>query len=181
MTDWSEVTSRVVLEAVDAHPEDRVLELGCGAGELARALASRVLEVVAVDSDAARLAKAREGAPANVRFVQDNLLNLAKFWPLKTSVVLLHDVLRLLEPSEQRALFMQLGRLLPERGLVVVGDIVWSMPYDLIDEPEQYGENQHWAPTAAALESMARSAGFLPDLHRFGVGRAVLIALKGPK
>src|SRR5215218_4878908 len=49
---------------------ERVLDVGCGTGALAHALAPRVREVVAVDSDAAMVAVARGHAPANVRVEQ---------------------------------------------------------------------------------------------------------------
>ena len=55
---------------------------------------------------------------------------------------------------------------------------MWSMPADRIDEPEQFGDDITHAPTTATLERLVREAGFLPDLHRFGVGRAVCIALR---
>lgn len=47
--------------------EERVLDVGCGAGALAYAVAPRVREVVAVDSDPAMVEVARAQAPANVR------------------------------------------------------------------------------------------------------------------
>jgi hypothetical protein len=91
---------------------------------------------------------------------------------------MLHDSLRYLSPSEQQQLLIRLGRALPERGLLVIGDVVWSWPRAELDEPQQYGPMQDAAPTAEALEGMVRTAGFLPDLHRFGPGRAVMIALR---
>ena len=50
-----------------------------------------------------------------------------------------------------------------------------------VDEPEQYGEDVARAPTTAVLEGWAREAGLLPDLHRFGVGVGVLVAIKGER
>ena len=46
---------------------ERVLDVGCGAGALAYAVAPVAREVVAVDSDASMVAVARANAPANVR------------------------------------------------------------------------------------------------------------------
>jgi hypothetical protein len=56
---------------------------------------------------------------------------------------------------------------------------MWSFAPELIDEPEQFGEAIAFAQTTSVLEGWAREAGFLPDLHRFGAGAAVLIAIKG--
>ena len=177
--DWSDVTRRVVIEAVEAHPLDRVLDLGCGDGQVLRALAPRIRAGVGVDRDAQVLARARLAAPANLGFVEADFRDLRPIWPAGTSVVILHDALRQVNPAEQQRVLGEIGALLPERGLLVVGDVVWSLPPQMIDEPESYGENLEYVPTAAGLEAMVRAAGFLPDLHRFSPGRAVLIALKG--
>jgi SAM-dependent methyltransferase len=44
---------------------DRVMDLGCGPGQLGRAFAPYVSEVVGIDPEPAMLALAREGSPAN--------------------------------------------------------------------------------------------------------------------
>jgi ubiquinone/menaquinone biosynthesis C-methylase UbiE len=46
--------------------DERVLDVGCGAGALAYAVAPAVREVVAVDSDPSMVEAARRNAPANV-------------------------------------------------------------------------------------------------------------------
>jgi hypothetical protein len=93
-------------------------------------------------------------------------------------VIVLHDELRRHPPTFQRELLLHLGRAAGRRTLLVIGDVMWSMPADRIDEPEQFGDDITHAPTTATLERLVREAGFLPDLHRFGVGRAVCIALR---
>jgi ubiquinone/menaquinone biosynthesis C-methylase UbiE len=49
--------------------DERALDVGTGTGALAYALAPRVREVVALDSDPEMLERARAGAPANVELV----------------------------------------------------------------------------------------------------------------
>lgn len=51
-------------------PDRRILDIGCGTGDVTRLLAARAGEVIGVDRDPALLAVARDGAPANCRFVQ---------------------------------------------------------------------------------------------------------------
>lgn len=93
------------------------------------------------------------------------------------SIVALNDVLGTLPEGEQRALLARYASALPKRGLLVIGDVLYSLPRESIDEPEQYGDAPH-APALSALEKHLRELGFLPDTHRFGPARAVIIALK---
>jgi SAM-dependent methyltransferase len=62
---------RRVVEATGLGSQRRVLDLGCGPGPLARALAPFVQEVVAVDPSPAMLSEARAlaGPAANIRFL----------------------------------------------------------------------------------------------------------------
>ncbi len=167
--DWSEVTRRVVAEAAAPHPEDVVLQLGAD-WLLTAALAPRVARIVV------RAPGPPPPLPANATH-EPGAVEPAPL-PPGTSVVVLHDALRRLKPEAQRALLRHLGTSLPRRGLLVIGDVLWSFERELVDEPDQFGEANVHAPTTAALERMLREAGFLPDVHRFGVGRAVCIALR---
>ena len=56
---------------------ERVLEVGCGAGELAAVLAGRGARVDAVDRSAEMVALARARVPAGVRVTQADVLDLA--------------------------------------------------------------------------------------------------------
>lgn len=179
--DWSDVTRRVVMEAIEAHPQDVVLELGCGSGTILHTLAPRIHQGIGIDPNATHIQEARQNAPTNIRFIQGDLRQPAQWWPTGVSIALMHDSLRTLKIQEQASLLMELGRRLPERGLLVIGDVIWSLPIAIIDEPEQFGDHIQNAPTALQLENMIRAAGFLPDLHRFGIGRGVMIALKAGK
>lgn len=56
--------------------KEAVLDAGCGTGALAFALAPHVSEVVGVDVEQEYLEAARERAPANVRFVEEDVTSL---------------------------------------------------------------------------------------------------------
>ena len=170
--DWSEVTRRVVVEAAAPHPDDVVVCFGDDV-EVALTLAARVARVIVRTSSRER----PEVTPNNLTF---SVGEVAPFTlPGGTSVVVLHDALRRLDPVAQRELIRDIGRQLPPRALLVIGDVMWSVRPEQIDAPEQFGEGFEGAPTVLALERLVREAGFLPDVHRFGVGRAVCIALRG--
>jgi hypothetical protein len=170
--DWSAVTRRVVAEAAAAHPHDVVLDIGAGRGELSRALAPSVRRVVAYDSDP------QCSSLGNIEVVRGPIVRPDC---AGVSVVVMNDTLSRLSPEEQTALLIHLGEQLADRALLVIGDVMWSLPKDTIDEPEQFGEHVQNARTTGAVEADLRKAGFLPDVHRFGVGRAVIISLRGPR
>ena len=65
--------------------DERVLDVGTGTGALAYALAPRVREVVALDSDPEMVERARAGAPANVEVVLGDAEQLP-FEPLEFDV-----------------------------------------------------------------------------------------------
>lgn len=144
------MTARVVVEACSATPEDIVLYIGDDvvAGELS----ARVHTLVR----------------------RDDLVDP----PAGLSIICLHGSLRRRSPEAQRVLIQSAARLLPPRGLLVVGDVMWSFPRADIDEPEQFGDALDHVQTTATIEAWCRAAGFLPDLHRFGPGVAVLIAIR---
>jgi SAM-dependent methyltransferase len=60
--------------------DERALDVGCGAGALAIALAPHVREVVGVDSSAELLAAARERAPENCTFLEGDATALPFGW-----------------------------------------------------------------------------------------------------
>jgi SAM-dependent methyltransferase len=58
----------------------RLLDLGCGTGNVAIGLAGRVDEVVAVDVEPEMLAEVRKAAPANVRTVEARAEDVDETW-----------------------------------------------------------------------------------------------------
>ena len=166
--DWAEVAGRVVLEACNPDARDHAVLLGYS--PIVDALAERVARVTVVDPGDPR------ALPANAswhRAAIDAPPDLAA-----ASMVLVHWTWRTLTPARQQALAMLLGKRLPERALLVIGDVMWSLPRDIVDEPEQYADQLEHAPTAAHVTTLLRDAGFLPDLHRFGPAVAVVIGLR---
>lgn len=108
---------------------DSVLDVGCGEGELARELSTRVRRVTAIDVDAPTVALARAGAAAdNVDYVTGDFLT-HPFAPgsfdAVTSVAALHHM-------DAAAALARMGELLRPGGtLVVVGLARSRSPADL--------------------------------------------------
>jgi ubiquinone/menaquinone biosynthesis C-methylase UbiE len=72
--------------------DEAALDAGCGTGAVAFALAPQVAEVVGVDTRADYLDAAREAAPANVRFVEGDVMALP-FGYAEFDLVCCHRVL----------------------------------------------------------------------------------------
>ena len=108
----------IVLNAVPAGCE-RALDVGCGIGHLANRLAGRCRNVVAIDADAAALARARsECERPNMTFIRGDVMSHpfdAGTFDFITLVAVLHHLP--LEPALER--FKQL--LKPRGALAVIG------------------------------------------------------------
>ncbi len=165
---WADVAGRVVVEACRPDPQDHAIVLGWT--PIVEELAPLVASVVVVDEAADR------PLPPGARWHRAPLDQPPDLGT--ASIVVAHWTWRTLPPDRQRALASRLGAGLRERALLVIGDVIWSLPADSIDEPEQFGDRLAFAPTDAALTGMLRNAGFLPDLHRFGPAVGVMIALR---
>jgi SAM-dependent methyltransferase len=65
-----------VAELCRLKPTDRVLDLGCGPGQLARAFAPTVAQVVGIDPEPEMLRVARQDAPANAAWIEGSSYDL---------------------------------------------------------------------------------------------------------
>lgn len=108
----------LVLSGVPARCE-RALDVGCGTGRLARGLADRCGEVVAIDADASTLANARAThQKPNLRFIEGDAMTYAfdeESFDFIASIATLHHLP--LQPALER--FKQLLR--PRGTLAVIG------------------------------------------------------------
>jgi trans-aconitate 2-methyltransferase len=71
-----ETWAREIIARADLRPGERVLDAGCGGGRVTSLLLEQGAEVVAVDGDAAMVAKARETLPDSVPVLHQDLLDL---------------------------------------------------------------------------------------------------------
>jgi trans-aconitate 2-methyltransferase len=77
LADPQEQWAREIIARADIQPGERVLDAGCGSGRVTKLLLERTNDVVAVDGDAAMVAKACSALPEAVPVLHQDLLELA--------------------------------------------------------------------------------------------------------
>ena len=103
--------------------------------------------------------------------------------PLKDiSLVVSNYAIHHLTMDEKRTLFSQVADLLPEKGVFVMGDVMWSLPLDQIDEPEQFYNPDIDLPSPVdEMVEALESCGFLCEALRLSPGVGVIEAWKQPQ
>lgn len=156
---------RDVLELLAPVPGERVLDLGCGTGDLAADLAARGIDVLGIDADPAMIAAARQRHP-HVMFEQGDghtfvlkkpvhavVSNAALHWMVRPAAVLTR-VLAALRPG---------GRFVGELGghgnVATIRAAVVDATCDAGIDVEQLGEPWYF-PTPAAYASLLEAGGF---------------------
>jgi trans-aconitate 2-methyltransferase len=137
-----------LLALVRGAPGGRAIDLGCGTGELSRALHERVqaAETVGLDSSTEMLARSAPFAGAGLRFVQGDLADFADQgqWDLVFSNAALHWV------PDHPALLARLTGGLRQGGQLA------------IQVPANHDHPSHRVARAVADEEPFRAAGGLP-------------------
>jgi trans-aconitate methyltransferase len=175
---WRKTLVQAVLDRVEVDKTDVVLELGCGTGVVTRLLAPHVKRICAVDCARGALQIASQRCPArNVQWLRADIRHPPPVSELTTAV--LCNALRFLDPDERAALFTQLHARLPEDGLLVIGDHIWTLAPDTVDDSEAFlPEDQAYLLRAEPLGEALKAAGFEPRLVVLHPALAVVTALR---
>ena len=157
---------RRVVAASGARPGDRVLDIGCNGGYLARLLAAAVTpggQVAGVDPSPPAIAYAARRAPANAAFTVGVAQDLR--WPdasfnVVTSTLAVHHI----PEADRAAAFGEMFRVIRPGGRLLVADF----------RPSRWHRGPHGMKHARGLDlaALAEAAGFrveasgdLPLLH----------------
>ncbi|MGH7896419.1 MAG: class I SAM-dependent methyltransferase [Candidatus Binatia bacterium] len=110
---------RKLLAYVDPRPGDRVLEIGCGRGEVLRACAARGARATGIDYSQAAVRISAETCGAEARVTRADAAVLP-FAAGSFDKVFLGDVLEHLTLAQARAMLAECGRVLAPGGRVVL-------------------------------------------------------------
>ncbi|MGE0869074.1 MAG: class I SAM-dependent methyltransferase [Kofleriaceae bacterium] len=151
-------------------PSDRILDLGCGTGIVARLVRGRLggaARITGVDVHAGMLAKARSIAP-DIEWIEGNAVALP-FADRSFEIVLAQQVLQFV--PDRAAAARELQRILAPGGRLIAS--TWRpRPYQPLFEAlgqvvEHHlgpGNDKRWSLDGDELASMLRTAGFV-DVH----------------
>lgn len=177
---WDRDMHQQVLQYAELDHDAVLLELGCGTGRFAHLLGPHVKQAIAVDCAPNMLRMARERTPeTTVQWTAADIRDLPQTPGIDT-VVMCHT-LRYLDKPEREALFGTLHERLPVGGLLVIGDLLWSMPPEMIEGAEDWLDTR-WAYTlmADAVERELQKAGFDTFVKRMHPAVSVIRAGRMP-
>ena len=155
-----------LIDWLEPRPGEAILDLGCGTGELAPAIAARGARVVGLDASAEMIAAARERAPALEWVVGDGealtfegtfdavFSNAALHWMTRAPAVA-RGIARALKPG---------GRLVAEfGGAGCIGTVYAAVAGELVARGEDPTRWLRWYfPTIAAYAAVLESSGLEP-------------------
>jgi SAM-dependent methyltransferase len=123
-----EIAHAFALDNLGSAARGRVLDLGCGTGELTRRLAQGGAAVTAVDISDAMLRIAEGQGGAAISYLKDDIQSLSRLpsgsWDLAVACLCLMDL------PDQAAVFQAAARV-----LVVGGEMVWTILHPCFQSP----------------------------------------------
>jgi len=178
---WDRDMHQEVLNFADLSDTSALLELGCGTGRFTHLLGTVVQRAIAIDAAPRMLEQARARTPKHphVLWLNADLRDLPETAGIDT-IVMCH-VLRYLDEDERLSLFQTLASRLPVSGLLVIGDLLWSMPPDMVEGADDWlnPANAH-VLMASDIEKSLQKAGFDTYVKRMHPAISVIRAAKLP-
>jgi len=177
---WRKTMIQSVLDRAEVDKTDVVLELGCGTGIISRHLAPHIKRAVAVDCSPGALALARERAAhaKNIHWLRGDLRDPPGVPDVTT--IILCGALRFLSVPERKATLHKIWGMLPEDGLLIIGDLIWTIaPEDVENAEEMALEEFAYTLHAEALGELIQRLGVGPRLLALHPAWSVVTALKG--
>lgn len=179
---WDRDMHQEVLNLSELDENSVLLELGCGTGRFTHMLAPHVQRSIALDCSPNMLRMARERTPAapRVLWTPGDIRELPETAGVNT--VVMCNTVRYLDPDERTKLFKTLHRRLPIGGLLVIGDLLWSMPPDMIEGAEDWQDDDwSYVVRVGVLERQLKAAGFDTYAKRMHPAIGVIRAAKIPR
>lgn len=176
---WRKTMIQSVLDRAEVDKSDVVLELGCGTGLISRHLAPHIKRAVALDCSPGALALARERSSHvdNIHWLRGDLRDPPGVPDVTT--VIICGALRFLSNPERKATLRKIWAMLPEDGLLIIGDMIWTIDPEQVEDPEEMGlEDFAYTLHAEALGELVQRLGVGPRLLALHPAWSVVTALK---
>jgi len=173
-----------VLDLLDPHPDDVVLDVGCGPGTQLIHLAPSIRSGYGVDPSEEMIRRATHEAAgcANLHFYVGSAQQLPDDIRVAGSNKIFSNyALHHLPDQTKRTVIQRLSDFLPPGGILILGDLMFS------DDPERhhdlrefvgYGPGSDTPAYVSALEEMFTAAGLLPTPRILNPLVGVIVGLK---
>lgn len=175
---------RKVLNLLEPHIEDRILDVGCGPGTQLINLASIIKYGYGIDSAGQMIERAKQAATDHANL--DFYVGSAELLPKKIHLLGINKIisnyaLHHLPDDAKRHSIKKLASLLPDTGMIVLGDLMFS------DNPEKhkamfdivgYGPGTDTPAQLSLLEDIFIEAGLTPMTHILNPLVAVIVGRK---
>jgi 2-polyprenyl-3-methyl-5-hydroxy-6-metoxy-1,4-benzoquinol methylase len=110
----------LVRDIIRPAPGDRVLDIGCGPGEILRAMPA--VDYVGVDQSESYIERAKRAFPGKGRFYCDSVENLAALGLARFDIVIAIGVLHHIDDSQAEKLFRTAAGLIQPEGRIYTAD-----------------------------------------------------------
>jgi ubiquinone/menaquinone biosynthesis C-methylase UbiE len=176
--------ARKVLEFLEPHNDDVVLDVGCGPGIQLITLAPLIKHGYGIDPAEQMIQRARQAATdfANLSFYIGSVECLSPdIAHLGINKILTNYVLHHLSDGAKRNVICDLAAVLPSNGMLILGDLMFS------DDPDKYealfdfvgfGPGSDTPSELSLLENMFIAAGMSPVSHLLNPLVGVIIGKK---
>jgi 16S rRNA (adenine1518-N6/adenine1519-N6)-dimethyltransferase len=139
---------RKIVATIDPGPEEVIVEIGAGRGDLTAALAEKAGRVIAVEKDERLVPALREAVPANVKVIHADILKLDLREILKETGA---PVLRLVGNVPYSISSPLLFRVLDERSLLI--DCVFLLQKEVAERITAGPGTKSYAPLGILLQN----------------------------
>lgn len=152
--------ARWIAAQLSLHPDEHLLDIGCGTGELTQALAPYCGAVTGIDKDGAAIAEALEAAMPHVHFLQANAIYLQPSVAGPFDKALCFAVFQYMKGYDAEITFLNaMHKVLPTGGQLLMADVPLKNANKEVEVAHEQWDFGEWK-SMEHLRSLAQNNGF---------------------